>query len=441
MVILFSTLRLLVGWLAVWLTIWPQYAYTNKPDERKPNIILILADDLGYETLGCYGNDNQITPNLDRLSASGMTFTNCYATPLCTPSRVQLMTGKYNHRNYIGFGLLDPNERTIGHMMKAQGYETCIAGKWQLLGSENQQNLAGGRIGTRPENAGFDSFLLWQVDTVGSRYQHPTVYGENRESITLPHAYGPDLFLQHINSFITENKEKPFFVYYPMCLPHSPFGPTPPQSTTSGEGLAPNSRYFNDMVAYMDKLVGQLVSHIDELGLLEETIILFVGDNGTDQAIVSHVNGTEIRGNKGSTNDRGTHVPLIANWKGRLSGESINTSLIDFTDFVPTLLQLSGASKKQAERYDGKSFYPQLFGDYHNKRSWIFTHYEPGWGNFQPRSYAQDTTWKVYKTGEIYHLPSDLDELEPISIFEVSRKEQRQINRLKKVIRQLYKTR
>ncbi len=123
--------------------------------QKKPNIILILADDIGMEAFGAYGNDDKMTPNVDKMAAEGMLFKNCYSTPLCTPSRVELMTGKYNHRNYVGFGLLDPKERTFGHYMKEQGYKTLIAGKWQLLGNDKgqpeaipiRQDLTGSQFG------------------------------------------------------------------------------------------------------------------------------------------------------------------------------------------------------------------------------------------------------------------------------------------------------
>jgi len=405
--------------------------------QRKPNVILILADDLGYETLGCYGNDDDMTPNLDRLAASGMRFENCYSTPLCTPSRVQLMTGKYNHRNYIGFGLLDPTETTVGHLMQQQGYKTCIAGKWQLYGYEQQWQLAGGKKGTMPEQAGFDRFCLWQVDKGGSRYKNPTVYIGNGESVTLEGQYGPDVFADFISSFMEEQQDQPFFVYYPMCLTHDPFEPTP-LSADYNQQVAPNNQYFGDMVRYMDRLVGQLVDKVDSLGILEETVILFVGDNGTDGNIVSRFNGGVRRGNKGYTDDGGTHVPLLVSWKGRIEPGATNKALIDFTDFLPSLLQMASAPSDAYAHTDGVSFYPQLQGDYSDQREWIFCHYDPRWGDFEPRTYAQDTVWKVYKTGEIYDLRQDLGETKPIRVDGLPPAEQTQINKLQQVIKKMY---
>src|SRR5690606_8612993 len=170
---------------------------------QKTNIILIMADDLGLEMLGCYGNTEQLTPNLDRLASTGLLFENCFSTPLCTPSRVQLMTGKYNHRNYIGFGLLDPKEITFAHMLKQAGYKTGITCKWQLLGNARHRQLVGGKTGFLPHQAGFDEYCLWQVDTLGSRYNSPVVYTNKLNcSVLLENEYGPDVFNRFALDFI-----------------------------------------------------------------------------------------------------------------------------------------------------------------------------------------------------------------------------------------------
>lgn len=195
--------------------------------QNKPNIILIMADDLGYEALGTYGGTSYRTPNLDRLAEEGMRFDHCYSMPLCTPSRVQLMTGKYNNRNYIGFGLLDPKEKTFGHYMKEAGYSTYIAGKWQLLGNPNQQQLAGNKIGTTPEKAGFDDYCLWQIDQLGSRYKDPKLSTKNGGTQTYPGKYGPDIFLQKIVSFMEDNKDSPFLFTTLWPLPMTRLCPLP----------------------------------------------------------------------------------------------------------------------------------------------------------------------------------------------------------------------
>ncbi|GAA4432156.1 sulfatase-like hydrolase/transferase [Ravibacter arvi] len=405
--------------------------------EKKPNVILIMADDLGYEMLGCYGNQANLTPNLDRLSASGMKFERCYSTPLCTPSRVQLMTGKYNHRNYTGFGLLDPKETTFGHMMRRQGYKTGITGKWQLYGNERQRQLAGGKTGTLPADAGFDEFCLWQVDTLGSRYKTPTVYTDNGNSVTLEGKYGPDVFNEFALSFIDKHRNEPFFLYYPMCLTHAPFEATPFSSDFS-QSTREDPKYFDDMVRYMDHLIGNVVKRLTELRLLENTMIVFIGDNGTDKTITFEINGRKRKGEKGTTTDGGIHAPMLVSWKGRVTAGTTSGSLIDFTDFVPTLLQVSGARADAYSGLDGVSFYPLLLGERSKERKWVFCHYAPNWGNYQPKTFALDTRWKVYSTGEVFDLGADPDEKKPLSPEQLSRTDKKDVGRLRQVIKRMY---
>ncbi|WP_420321194.1 sulfatase-like hydrolase/transferase [Flagellimonas sp.] len=386
---------------------------------QRPNIILIMADDLGYETLGVYGSDSYKTPHLDKLANEGMRFEHCYSTPLCTPSRVQLMTGKYNFRNYIGFGLLDPAEKTFGHYMQEAGYKTCIAGKWQLLGNPQQQKLAGGKVGTLPEKAGFDDYCLWQIDELGSRYKNPLLSIKGKGTRKYENKFGPDLFVDHINTFMRSNKDNPFFVYYPMVLTHDPFVPTPDNKEFKGfnaKSKVNDASYFGEMVTYMDKLVGRIVEEIEALGIRENTLILFIGDNGTDRKVVSTINGSQLKGDKGFTTDAGTHVPFIANWKGKIKAGSINNNLIDFTDFLPSILEAATSQKLTRNLSDGLSFYPQLIGEEHIARDWVFCHYDPNWGKFEPKRYVQDKTWKLYENGELFNIQEDPLEKNPLKM-------------------------
>lgn len=395
----------------------------NEKDERKPNIILIMADDLGMETISTYGGESYQTPNLDKLSADGMKFQNCYSTPLCTPSRVQVMTGKYNFRNYIGFGLLDPNERTFGHAMQEAGYKTCITGKWQLFGDKKQRDLANGREGTVPLKAGFDTYRLWQIKEKGSRFKDPRLETYKNDVETFDTEYGPDKFVEFIESFMTENKDSSFFVYYPMVLVHDPFVPTPdsPEFEDHDSKIRMNDTiYFKDMMAYMDKQVGRIVKKVDELGIRDNTVILFIGDNGTDRDVTSKWKGKSIKGEKGHTLEAGTHVPFIANWKGKIKPNQINDNLIDFTDFFPSLLDIAKADASPNHLTDGVSFYPQLLGEESEIRDWIFCSYAPNWGKFTPKTYVQNTEWKLYKTGEFYNFKNDLYEKNPISDVDLS---------------------
>lgn len=387
--------------------------------DRKPNIILILADDLGYENLGCYGNDDKLTPNLDKMAAGGMLFENCYSTPLCTPSRVQLMTGKYNNRNYIGFGLLDPAEPTFAKHLQKQGYKTCITGKWQLYGYEKQWELAGGRKGSRPETSGFDRFNVWQVDAVGSRYKDPLLYSDNRKSETVKGKYGEDVFVEYIEKFMEDNKEKPFLVYYPMALTHDPFTPTPFSADFKSfdpKAKKDDPKYFKDMVRYMDHTVGRIMKKVDNLGLAEETVIMFIGDNGTSPQIVSRFRGKDYKGAKGKTIERGTHVPMIVNWKGAIKPGSVNPALVDFSDFLPTMLEIAGTPKADLPaNLDGLSFYPQLTGKKAKTRDWVFCDYDPRWGKAEHKTYVHNKDLKLYTDGKIYNVRQDPDELKPLT--------------------------
>jgi arylsulfatase A len=299
---------------------------------RKPNIILIMADDLGYETLECNGGKSYRTPNLNAMARSGMRFENVHATPLCTPSRVQLMTGKYNFRNYVGFGILDPSELTFAHLLKDAGYVTGITGKWQLLGLKEEQDAVGGRRGSYPFEAGFDEYCLWQVEERLSRYKDPVITTNGNRQVEMKGAYGPDVFSSFAKDFIERHRDESFFLYYPMVLVHDPFQPTPenPAYHDMPADSKGDPRYFGEMVSYMDKIVGELIKKVKEAGIADNTLIIFVGDNGTSNEITSRLNDRMVQGGKSGHRYNATHVPMIALWQGVIAPGAINTNLIDF---------------------------------------------------------------------------------------------------------------
>lgn len=183
--------------------ILPSFSFPKQTRKRKPNIILIMADDLGYEGLSCNGSLSYKTPHLDKLARTGVRFTHCYSQPLCTPSRVQIMTGQYNFRNYTEFGALHPKEITFGHILQKAGYATCVVGKWQLAARNKG-------IGTYPDKAGFDEHCLWQVDKLGSRYRSPLIQENSKIRDDLKGKYGPDVFLDYIQGFMERKKKGPF---------------------------------------------------------------------------------------------------------------------------------------------------------------------------------------------------------------------------------------
>ncbi len=415
-----------VGWLGGVLSFVAALSLGEAADrlERQPNVILIMADDVGWEAFGCYGGEDYKTPHLDRLAATGIRFEHCYSTPICTPSRVKLMTGQYNFRNYTHFGYLSPKERTFGHLMQGAGYRTAIAGKWQLNGLYNL--LPGHQDSTRPLQAGFHESLLWQVtkgkqnvDGGGERFWNPPL--EHNGRLITPQEnwgkYGPDLFVDFICEFMAQNREQPFFVYYPMVLVHDPFVRTP--DTLGDQSLevankapkdpAERKKNFVDMVHYMDKLIGRIEAKLEALGLIEETLLMFTADNGTNRSIRSQWLGREIRGGKGRMKDMGTHVPFIVSWKNHAPRGAVYSDLIDFTDFYPTLMEAARWPPNWVDPVDGQSFFPRLFGAGGNPRDWVFWHYQPYWGQL-PGQAVRTADYKLYGDGRFYHVPKDLEE-------------------------------
>jgi len=398
-------------------------APARKTGNERPNIVLIMADDLGYETLGCYGGSSYRTPNLDRLAHRGVRFTHAYAQPLCTPTRVQLMTGKYNFRNWKAFGVLDPKERTFGHVMREAGYKTCIAGKWQLY-SYNPPDFEPewrGK-GMRAEDSGFDEYCLWHAEHTedkGSRYADPVVLQNGKYRDDLKGKYGPDVYAAYITDFMERCAREPFFVYYPMCLTHAPFVPTPrSKNWKTGDRLKADPGYFGDMVEYMDAVAGRIVDKVDKLGLLERTLILFFGDNGSPREIRSHLGERVVQGGKGFTTDAGTRVPLIAYWKDVTPAGRVLEDLIDSTDFFPTVAAAGGAPLPRSEIIDGRSFLPQLRGETGNPREWVFFHYDPrpGWDKrqYSLKRFARGRRYKLYSDGRLFDVPGDVLEQNPI---------------------------
>ncbi len=381
-------------------------------EEARPNIILIMADDLGYECLGVNGGASYDTPALDAMAAGGMRFTACHAQPLCTPSRVKIMTGKSNARNYVEFQMLPPGERTFAHMLRDAGYATAVAGKWQLYGLDGER---AGR-GTLPLDAGFDEYCLWQVRNKESRYRDPSIEFLGKPAEKLEGRYGPDVFLEYISEYIGRERDQPFFLYYPMCLPHSPHQPSPDHPDYAVDPLKKDKKYFKSMVEYMDKIVGRILTRLEETGQRENTVVMFIGDNGTDRNIRTAMrDGSEVRGFKGHSIDWGTHVPMIVSWPGQVRAGAVNAELIGFADFLPTFVALADSKLPEDAVVDGHSFLPQLKGERGTPSDALFVHYEPRWGNFTKARFARDHRYKLYDDGRIYDVQADPLEESPLT--------------------------
>ncbi len=400
-------LMLLAAWVFVGSGTHPRRASAEAAGrDRPPNIVLILADDLGAECLNSYGGTSYRTPNLDALARSGVRFTNAFSTPLCSPSRVELMTGRYGFRT--GWtrliegkdDYLDPRkETTFARVLKAAGYATAVAGKWQLCGFDRHPDHA--------REIGFDESCLWSwVLDRGktSRYWDPGVWQDGAERKDVAARYGPDVYREFLIDFMTRHRDGPFFAYYPMALVHGPFEPTPDGAKAPDDRRARRGRgdpaHFADMVAYMDKEVGEIVAALDRGGLLEDTLILFTGDNGTPRQITSMLGETPLPGGKGQMTDAGTRVPLIASWKGTIAPGRVCEDLINFCDVLPTFVDVAGAKRPDGVTIDGRSFAPQLFGKPGTPRDWVFV-------RLGDRRFVRDRRWKLHGDGRLHDMRAD----------------------------------
>ena len=365
----------------------------------RPNVVLIMVDDFGYECVTANGGESYQTPNVDRLAASGVRFENCHVQPLCTPTRAQLMTGRYNVRNYINFGTLLRSETTFGNLMQGAGYATGICGKWQLGHEEDS-----------PQHFGFQESCLWQQTRRPPRYTNPGLEYNGVPRDFTKGEYGPTLVNDFALDFITRHKAESFFLYYPMILTHDPFQPTPDSPdfdpTISSEAKQRSVKHFADMTAYMDKMVGQVVRKLDELGIRDNTLLIFLGDNGTHSSVTSRFNGEDYKGGKGSTNSHGTHVPLVVSWPAVIKQGRVESDLVSSTDFLPTICASAGV--EVPANVDGVSFLPQLRGEEGTRRDWLYTWYSPRQKlDLTVKEYAFDERFKLYRTGQFYDLGID----------------------------------
>jgi len=445
-------------------------------DGSRPNIVFILADDLGYETLGVNGSADYNTPNLDRMAEEGMRFENCFSQPLSSPTRVQLLTGMYNNRNYTKWAVMSEKDKTIAHIVKEAGYATALTGKWQLSDE-----------GLFPGDAGFDANLFWaygfDLEKIGfklkypkktpdnyyynekqpeerymvvnnntpsttSRYFYPCLIKNDTDFVvTTENDYGPDVVCSYALDFIEENKNRPFMLYLPMMLVHDPFQPTPATpgiaSMTLKEKFNAKTDNFKLMVEWMDWQVGLVLDKLKELGLEENTLVIFTGDNGTGRAITTRMkDGSVIAGGKGLSTDAGIHVPLIVQWKGKIKGGSVCSDLIDFTDFMPTIADVTGASLPEGPGFcaDGRSFSPQLRGKKGKPRDWVFFHYdrnpEVAASNpaYKRARFVRSKEYKLYDTGEMYNVKKDPLEQQEISVKQQSKTEKSERTQLQKVL-------
>jgi arylsulfatase A len=389
---------------------FPMSGKTAEP--AKPNIIVILIDDMGYECIGANGCTSYKTPVIDGLAAKGVRFEHCYAQAVCTPTRVQMMTGIYNVRNYTDFGSMDPNCVTFANILKNAGYATCISGKWQL-----------GEDLSLPKKFGFDENCLWHHMRRAGRYMNPGLEINGVSKDFTNGEYGPDIVSDYALDFIQRKKDQPFFLYYTMMLTHAPFDATPdsfdynanPPVTKGFIRADGTNRHFADMVAYTDKLTGKLVAKLEELGLRENTLLIILGDNGTQRGVVSYMGEHKMIGGKGMPTDAGMHVPMIVSWPGKAAAGKVSRDLVDTTDFLPTVCEAAGVPVPPELHIDGNSFLPQVLGKEGTPREWYYCWYAPRKEKGITAEFAATRDFKLSRTGEFYDLRSDIQEQNPLS--------------------------
>lgn len=378
--------------------------------EQRPNIVLIMADDLSHRNLGCYGAVNFETPHLDKLAAGGMRFDSCFSMPLCTPSRVALMTGQHNGRSFFRASTLEANQRTFGDVAKAAGYATCVVGKWKLTGKSKEST---------PEQFGFDEHCVTEgLRNDSPRYKNPDILRNGKVEKHSGGEYGPDIVCDHAVDFIERSKDKPFLLYYPMVLVHSPLSPVPGSpGYDAADQRTDEKENYPDMVRRMDANVGRIVAKLDALGLRERTLVLFTGDNGSKHGVEMKLkDGTVYPGGKGNTSDSGVHVPLIVNQPGRVP-IGVSDALVGFTDFLPTVADIAGAKLTNDIPCDGQSFLPHCLGKKDAaSREWIFEWFCNNPQEDKVVEFAFDRDFRLYDDGRFYHWSADLAEEKPLDI-------------------------
>lgn len=385
----------------------PVFADNLVEPPSKPNIVLILADDIGIPGIGCYGG-NHNTPNIDALASGGIRFTHAYSQPLCGPTRATVMSGRYLFRNGVltnghGAEYKPSDSPSIAETLKAAGYATAVAGKWGQLAYFNTQE--DGRAW------GYDEFMIWNrtnPDAQGERYWEPA-YVHNGKPVAAGDKYGPDLLHDFVIDFARRHKDGPFFVYYPTPLIHGPILHTPDSATKStGREKGKSGTYYADNVAYLDKLVGKLVSDLDKEGLRENTLIIFTGDNGSTGNGPFLIDGKPVDGKKGSLLEGGSRVALVANWKGTTPAGKVLGDMVDFTDFYATFAELAGAKLPADVKFDGHSFAAQLRGQNGTPRENVFVQLGAQW-------WARSKAWKLDQSGQLFSMKNSPWEQIPIA--------------------------
>ena len=357
-----KTPSLLVLLLASGLTLRVGERCASADEPRRPNVVLIMTDDHGWGDLGQHGNDKIKTPNLDALARQSVVLKNFYVSPVCAPTRASLMTGRYNYRTgaidtYRGRAMMYGEEVTLAEMLGAAGYRTGIFGKWHLgdnyplrardQGFQESLTLAGGGLvqWADPPQANGNSYFDPWLSHNGTEKQFP--------------GYCSDIYTQAAIDFIDANRQRPFFAYLAFNCPHTPLQVHDEDyQPYLRMGLDETTAKIYGMVANIDENVGRLLKRLDELLLTEDTIVIFLTDNGPQQR---RYNGV-WRGLKGSVYEGGIHVPCFVRWPRKLKAGHAVVHLAAHIDVAPTLLAACGAEVPGGVKFDGRNLLPLLEG-------------------------------------------------------------------------------
>jgi arylsulfatase A len=378
----------------------------------KPNIVYILADDLGFAELSCNGSDRYKTPNIDALANAGVRFTRFYTVPLCGPSRALILTGRYGFRSgavtqdacktIIRTG--EKAEIMIPTVLKKAGYASALIGKWGQLTPSGD-----------PSDWGFDhelyykgSGMYWNSKVAqpmsegGEVRGDPDTYVLDGKTIKVKDdEYIPDLLHKDATAWMEAQKGRPFFLYYSLSQVHGEILPTPDSiPAPKGESNAQRTqRLLADNIGYMDKLVGKLVAELERLKLRENTVIVFMGDNGSTKsaAVDATIGGRRIEGEKGSMKEGGGLVPFFATWPGVMASGKVNANVADASDLLPTFAEIAGAPMPTGRVIDGRSLVSQLKGDTKSPRTWAFCQLSNNY-------YVREVGWKLDQSGTLYDM-------------------------------------
>lgn len=399
--------------------------------QKKTNIIFILADDLGYCDLACYGNQFIKTPHIDKLAATGTAFTQCYAgSGISSPSRCSLMTGRNTGNttirdNFCTAGGVEglkgdkmirrmhilPSDTTIATVLGSVGYRTCLVNKWHLDGFNPEAT---------PLNRGFDEFYGWLISTVYSNdpYYYPYWRFNNRKLENVNENAGDkhikhntDISTEDAIQFIRRNQENPFFLYLAYDAPHEPYI-IDETAWYDQEEWDMNTKRYASLVTHMDRAIGRLLAEVDRLGLRDNTMIIFASDNGAAKQAPLDILGCkgELKGRKGQLYEGGIRVPFIVNQPGKVPVQKLD-NIIYFPDVMPTLAALADATGNLPAKVDGMNLLPLFYGKALDTDSRLLYWEFPG-----KQRAARKGDWKVVTVQkdaplELYNIREDMNEL------------------------------